>query len=123
MPIDTNSTPANNHALPPVAATCPLQLAINVVGGRWKLHILRALFVHDAQRYNTLLKNVPSMSAKELTRNLRELENTGVVVQRIEAGVHRYSLTPLGEKLLPTFRSLGDFGTMLAESREPERRR
>ncbi|WP_367185998.1 winged helix-turn-helix transcriptional regulator [Mesorhizobium escarrei] len=43
-----------------------------MIGGRWKLHVLRALFVHDGQRYYALLRNIEGISDKELTRNLRD---------------------------------------------------
>jgi hypothetical protein len=44
-----------------------------------KLLVLRSLFLGGAQRFNSLLHSVDGISAKELTRNLRELENAGIV--------------------------------------------
>jgi DNA-binding HxlR family transcriptional regulator len=108
--------------VPVIAKTCPLHLAINAIEGRWKLHILRALFVYGAQRYNVLLRNVAQISAKELTRNLRELEQAKLVLRKTEEGEQRYGLTSLGKELLPTFQSLGRFGVMLAESKSGPQR-
>lgn len=101
--------------IPDAAATCPLEKAINTVGGRWKMLVLRALFLHGAQRFNDLLRAIPGISAKELTRNLRELENAGLVTQSSDGGVAPYALSTLGETMLPVFRELGAFGSRLLQ--------
>jgi DNA-binding HxlR family transcriptional regulator len=99
------------------AAACPLGLAINTIGGRWKLHILRELVLSGGQRYNALLSRIEGISAKELTRNLRELENAGLIT-RVEFGASiTYALTQLGLKIEAPFRALGVFGTALANER------
>lgn len=104
------------------AATCPLGLAINTIGGRWKLHLLRALLLGGPRRYNELLVLVDGISAKELTRNLRELMNSQLV-QHIEIdGARSYALTELGAELQTAFRALGVFGTALAARRNHEPR-
>ena len=54
-------------------APCPVEEAIQIIGGKWKLLILRALLLNGPQRYNELLGTVTAISQKELTRNLREL--------------------------------------------------
>jgi len=97
---------------------CPLGLAINPIGGRWKLHILRALLLGGPARYNQVLRLVDGISAKELTRNLRELESAGLVVTSASGKVRAYSLTPLGMELEAPFRALGIFGAALATSRD-----
>jgi DNA-binding HxlR family transcriptional regulator len=98
--------------------SCPLGLAINTVGGRWKLHILRELVLSGPHRYNALLAAIDGVSAKELTRNLRELEYAGLVNQ-VELGNSRsYSLTPLGVEIEAPFRALGIFGSALAKRRQ-----
>lgn len=101
------------------AVDCPLDRAIRVIGGKWKMLVLRSLFVVGAQRYNGFLRTVPGISAKELTRNLRELELAGLVAKtKCENGrsdVEVYALTELGADLQPAFRALGSFGKLLAE--------
>ncbi len=100
---------------------CPLELAIRVIGGKWKMLVLRSLFVAGAQRYNHFLRSVPGISPKELTRNLRELERAGLVARARcdgeRADVEVYALTDTGSSLLPTFRALGAFGERLARNR------
>lgn len=103
------------------AASCPLGLAINTIGGRWKLHILRQLVLNGPQRYNSLLGSISGISAKELTRNLRELETAGLLDQ-VELERNKvYALTALGREIEAPFRALGIFGAALAEGRTARR--
>lgn len=99
------------------AATCPLGLAINTIGGRWKLHVLRALLLGGPQRYNALLGLIDGISPKELTRNLRELESAQLVVRVEHEGIRCYTLSALGRELEVPFRALGMFGAALAARR------
>lgn len=92
---------------------CPLEKAINTIGGRWKMLVLRALLLDGEQRFNALLHAIPAISAKELTRNLRELEAAELVARRSTGDAVHYSLTPLGKTLLPVFRELGSFGSRM----------
>jgi DNA-binding HxlR family transcriptional regulator len=109
----TSGSAGRGLTLDPMATNCPLSLAINTIGGRWKLQLLRALFLGGTRRYNHLLQQVDGISPKELTRNLRELEASRLV-ERQRAG---YVLTALGFELLPTFQALGRFGHCLVEAR------
>lgn len=103
--------------LNPNAAVCPLGVAINAIGGRWKLHIIRSLLLSGPQRYNALVKAIDGISAKELTRNLRELESANLVDRFGKDSSVEYGLTALGQALRPVFERLGIFGTQLMESR------
>lgn len=86
--------------------TCPVEEAIRVIGGKWKLLVLRSLLLNGPQRYNELLKTVTGISQKELTRNLKELSAAGLVNGA-------YELTELGKGLMPTFKKLLTWGTHL----------
>ena len=101
------------------AADCPVDTGISVVAGRWKLLLLRPLYLSGAMRYNQLLKQVPGITAKELTRNLHELEYAGLVRRSATGGAAPYQLTELGRSLGATFKSLGEFGTAYLRSRRP----
>jgi DNA-binding HxlR family transcriptional regulator len=57
---------------------CPVEEAIQIIGGKWKLLVLRSLLLNGPQRYNELLGTVTNISQKELTRNLRELATARV---------------------------------------------
>ncbi len=94
---------------------CPVETAIHIIGGKWKMLVLRSLLLDGPQRYNQLLKSVKGISPKELTRNLAELKASGLVAQAGSNGVRTlpYSLTKLGEGLMPAFKSLLVWGRKL----------
>jgi DNA-binding HxlR family transcriptional regulator len=97
---------------------CPVEEAIRVIGGKWKLLILRSLLLNGPQRYSGLLATVTAISQKELTRNLRELAGAGLVTRTHEVSrLATYELTKLGKSLMPTFRKLLDWGTRLLAAR------
>jgi len=96
---------------------CPVEQAIRIIGGKWKLLVLRSLLLNGPQRYNDLLKTVTAISPKELTRNLRDLMNTGLVERSSGSGLRvRYNLTELGMGLMPVFKRLLIWGKKLAVS-------
>jgi len=97
---------------------CPVEEAIKIIGGKWKLLVLRSLLLNGPQRYNELLGTVASISPKELTRNLRELTGAGLVERDAETNrMARYDLSKLGKGLLPTFKKLLTWGTTLLATR------
>jgi DNA-binding HxlR family transcriptional regulator len=94
---------------------CPVEQAIHVIGGKWKLLVLRSLLLNGPQGYNRLLASVTGISAKELTHNLGELTASGLVARPPGASPRTttYELTPLGRGLMPTFNSLLKWGQRL----------
>jgi DNA-binding HxlR family transcriptional regulator len=99
---------------------CPVAQALEVVGERWTLLIIRELLCGN-YRFNELLLGVPLMSRSLLAQRLRSLEETGLVerVQR-EGNTFEYRLTPAGRELQPIVLTLGHWGQRWAKrSREP----
>ena len=89
--------------------------ALYVIGGKWKLLLLRSLLLNGPQRYNELLGSVSGISAKELTRNLSELSASGLLTRSAAApvGSSQYALTEMGTELMPTFTTLLSWGQKL----------
>jgi len=80
---------------------CPVEEAIRIIGGKWKLLILRALLPNGPKRYNELLGTITAISPKELTRNLPELRESGLVTRESGTGhAAAYGLTKLGKGLM-----------------------
>jgi DNA-binding HxlR family transcriptional regulator len=98
--------------LPKPVADCPVEKAINIIGGKWKMLVLRSLLLNGPQRYNHLLVSVTGISPKELTRNLRQLTGAGLILSRTIRDAP-YALTPLGAGLLPVFKRLLPWGRRL----------
>ena len=91
---------------------CPVATAVSLVGGKWKLLIIRNLRMRS-WRFNELQRDLEGISQKVLTDSLRQMLDDGLVYrhdyQEMPPRVD-YSLTELGEKLLPIMDALADFG-------------
>jgi DNA-binding HxlR family transcriptional regulator len=61
---------------------CPVEIPVEVLGGKWKLVLLFHL-LSGPQRNGELLRLVPAITQKMLTQQLRELENDGIVVRTV----------------------------------------
>ena len=90
----------------------PVATAVSLVGGKWKLLIIRNLRMRP-WRFNELQRDLEGISQKVLTDSLRQMMDDGLVYrhdyQEMPPRVD-YSLTELGEKLLPIMDALADFG-------------
>jgi DNA-binding HxlR family transcriptional regulator len=109
-----SETNAASAAIP----ACPVEHAIQVIGGKWKLLLVRTLLLNGPQGYNKLLASVGGISAKELTRNLGELAASGLVTRHpgTEDRNLPYALTRLGEGLMPIFKDLLTWGETLPKA-------
>jgi DNA-binding HxlR family transcriptional regulator len=95
---------------------CSAARAIEVVGERWSLLIVRDLLA-GPRRFSDLLNSVGAITPKLLTQRLRDLEERGVVERDDEPGRREvwYSLTPAGVALRPVVRELMVWGIDYAE--------
>ena len=65
----------------PCSEQCPLQHAMEMIGGKWKLPILCALAVDGSTRYNDLKRKLGGISNTMLAKSLKELEENGLVTR------------------------------------------
>ncbi len=92
---------------------CPVATTIQLVGSKWKLLILRNLFMRP-WRFNELRKNLEGISQKVLTDSLRALEEDGIIIRTVYPEVPprvEYSLSPLGESMKPILYAMEQWGT------------
>ncbi|MCW6006437.1 helix-turn-helix transcriptional regulator [Micromonospora sp. CPCC 205371] len=85
---------------------------MEVLGGKWKLAILNKL-VAGTQRFGQLKRAMPTITQRMLTRQLRELEDDGLVLRTVYAQVPPrvdYALTDIGKSLVPLMEQLDDWG-------------
>lgn len=98
---------------------CPIARALDVVGERWSLLIVRELFL-GPKRYTDLREALPGMWTNLLAERLRELEAAGVI-ERMElpppAARTVYRLTERGRELEPVLLGLGRWGIPLLSGR------
>ncbi|ANN16514.1 HxlR family transcriptional regulator [Amycolatopsis orientalis] len=95
---------------------CAVELAVDVLGGKWKPVILSHL-KEGVHRYGELRRRMPGVSEKMLTQHLRELEADGLVRREsLDGRVPRveYRLTEQGERLRPALQALYDWGIQRA---------
>lgn len=94
---------------------CGVARALDVLGERWTLLVVRELVV-GPQRYKDLLDSLPGIGTNLLAARLRELERDGLVTRRTlprPAASTVYELTPLGRELEPIVIALGRWGRKL----------
>ena len=91
---------------------CPVATAVSIIGGKWKLLIIRNL-KERPWRFNELQRDIEGISQKVLTDSLRQMIDDGLVYrhdyQEIPPKVE-YGLTELGKEMLPNIDALADFG-------------
>ncbi|MEH1849186.1 MAG: helix-turn-helix domain-containing protein [Nostoc sp.] len=83
--------------------TCPAELTLKFIEGRWKIIILWHL-ARGVKRSSQLSQAITGISRRVLTQQLRQMEQDGLVNREVFAQVPPrvdYSLTPLGESLMP----------------------
>jgi DNA-binding HxlR family transcriptional regulator len=101
---------------------CPVEVAIAVIGGAWKMTTVKHLS-QRTHRFGELRRAVGPVTPRVLTRQLRELEQDGVVDRRVYAEVPprvEYSLTPLGKSLSPLVAQLDAWGSKYTAHLEGE---
>lgn len=96
----------------PCLETCPLNQAMTVIGGKWKVQILCALNASGSVRYNQLRKKLDGVSNTILTKALRELEMDGLIRRKefLEVPVRvEYETTEVCDALIPILDQLSDW--------------
>ena len=91
---------------------CPVEGALDVIGGKWKGVVMFHL-LHGTKRFNELRRMMPGVTQRMLTRQLRELEADGLVHREVYAEVPprvEYSLTAKGETLRDIILALKAWG-------------
>ncbi len=103
---------------PEHSGTCPVEVVLHLLGGKWKPMILHHLN-RGTHRFGQLRRLLPGATQQMLTVHLRELERDGLVHREVYAQVPpkvEYSLTEVGRSLGPVVGSMARWGE--AYSRE-----
>ncbi|MBC9911562.1 winged helix-turn-helix transcriptional regulator [Chitinophaga varians] len=93
-------------------AGCPVQHALQYIGGKWQMGILWQLR-KGALRFNTLKDALPNLSEKVLTENLKFFEEKGIVSKQSFLSVPpkvEYRLTADGQDLIPVIEKIIHWG-------------
>ena len=104
---------SHNHNCP-CTEHCPLQHAMEMIGGKWKLAILCSLGVDGPVRYNDLKRKITGISNTMLAKSLRELEEHGLVsrTEFMEVPVRvEYEITDKAKELGPILVQLAQWAS------------
>ena len=110
-------TPDSSPHLAPTPAQCTSSLAavseaLDAIGGKWKLRIIIALSAGHS-RFNELQRVLQGISARVLSNELKELEQTGFVKRTVYTQapvVVEYTLTPYSNTLAGVVDALSAWG-------------
>ncbi len=92
---------------------CPVVYTLNQIEGKWKLPILYYLIHHKVMRYGELKKSIEGITHKMLSRQLKELESSGLIQRREYPQIPprvEYTLTEKSANLLPVLAMMDDWG-------------
>lgn len=120
--MDTNAkTRHTSYVLP----ACPVEATLELIGGKWKGIVLYYL-LDGRLRFSELKRKIGCVTQRMLTKQLRELEGTGLVNRIVYAEVPprvEYELTEQGQSLQPILIALKQWGEQhgltLLENRTP----
>ncbi|WP_026977917.1 winged helix-turn-helix transcriptional regulator [Flavobacterium tegetincola] len=97
---------------------CPIDTFINTIKGKRKGTIILHLFQGD-KRYSELVKLMPDISERMMTKQLKELETDGLITRTVFPEVPprvEYSLTKLGHQIHPVLKGMYKGGLLFEES-------
>ena len=91
---------------------CPVETTLDLIGGKYKALILWHL-AGKKLRFSELRRVITSATPKMLTQQLRELETQKLIHREVFPVIPpkvEYSLTEIGQKMLPLLKSMYDDG-------------
>ncbi|UTD28712.1 helix-turn-helix domain-containing protein [Bradyrhizobium sp. WD16] len=94
------------------APGCPVEVTLDLIDGKWKGVILYHL-QQGTCRFGELRRRLPRVTQRMLTKQLRALEQDGLILRKVYAEVPprvEYSLTETGERLRPVIEALRVWG-------------
>lgn len=103
----------------PCLEKCPLNYAMSIIGGKWKMQIICALNNKGSLRYNELKRKLGGVSNTVLAKALSELEAAKLITRTeyLEVPVRvEYSPTAKADALMPILEQFSAWGeSMMAE--------
>jgi DNA-binding HxlR family transcriptional regulator len=116
LETDTAASLDKGDVLVPQAPifSCPIEASLGLFGKKWTLLVLRDVAMRKKERFNELVRSLPGISPRILSRRLRELESEGLLsrtVERHSPEVVRWKVTEKGWDALPILFSYVAFGS------------
>jgi DNA-binding HxlR family transcriptional regulator len=92
--------------------TCSLRDVLDIIGGKWSMPIIYVLS-KGKMRFMELERSIEGINTRMLVKELKNMEANGILTRKVFATVPptvEYTLTAKGAKLLPSIRSLYEWG-------------
>lgn len=89
------------------------QYTLSIIGGKWKMEIIYQLASYQILRFNELKRNIPSITYKMLSAQLKELEHDGIIVRKEYPQIPpkvEYYLSEKGNSLIPVLNEMCKWG-------------
>lgn len=104
------------HDMRSYGQSCAVAKALDLIGDRWTLLIVRELMIQDGCRYTDLRNGLPGIATNLLAERLQDMERNGLITSEaapppVATTLHR--LTARGRELEPVIAALGRWGTPL----------
>ncbi|MDR6806526.1 DNA-binding HxlR family transcriptional regulator [Dyadobacter sp. BE34] len=90
-----------------------MNIALDIIGGKWKLMLLNRIREECPMRFGVLRRKLPHITQATLTAQLKQLERDGILVRQAYAESPprvEYKLTEIGKSLIPIMDSLCAWG-------------
>ena len=100
--------------MPAKKVSCPVEVTLDVIAGRWKILIIHQL-LEGTKRFNQLQRELGGITHRTLAKQLREMEERGLIKRKDYQDIPprvEYSLSPLGrtlEHLLVAMQKWGEY--------------
>ena len=98
---------------------CCASLTMGLIGGKWKTVILFHL-KNNTLRYNELRKEMPTVTERTLSLQLKTLEEDGIIKRKVYTSKPplkvEYSLTEFGKTLIPVIESIAEWGHTMVQN-------
>jgi DNA-binding HxlR family transcriptional regulator len=91
---------------------CSLKDVLDNIGGKWAMPIIYNLS-KGKMRFKEIERTIEGINTRMLVKELKNLESNGIITREVFATVPptvEYALTPKGDKLLPSIKSLHQWG-------------
>lgn len=89
-----------------------MRTTLQIIGGKWKPLILNEV-KNEVKRFSDFQRAIPEVTKQMLTKNLRELEDDGIISRKVYPVVPpkvEYSLTEKGLSLMPILETMASWG-------------
>lgn len=94
--------------------SCPIRNTMELIGGKWTFSIVYVLLYEGTKRFNELEKHIEGINTRMLVKELKTLEQNGIISRKVYAEIPpkvEYSLTEKGkalEKILNELKAWGN---------------